>query len=260
MKLAICSLSSGSSGNCYVVLTGNTAVLVDAGISARQIGQRLEALGLGLDRVDAMLITHEHQDHVKGLPVIMKKTACPVLMAEGTGREMPCELPRETMRIAAGEEFLIGDLTVRSFSVSHDAAQPLGFTFSCEDKKLGIVTDTGCITDEIFENMAGCDILVLESNHDVQMLRAGPYPPFLQERILSNRGHLSNAACAAALPALVSAGVSQIFLGHLSDKNNTPSLAFDTACAALSEAGITVGRDLRLSVAKRVSDEAVLRV
>lgn len=268
MKLAICSLSSGSSGNCYVVLTGNTAVLVDAGISARQIGQRLEALGLGLDRVDAMLITHEHQDHVKGLPVIMKKTACPVLMAEGTGREMPCELPRETMRIAAGEEFLIGDLTVRSFSVSHDAAQPLGFTFSCEDKKLGIVTDTGCITDEIFENMAGCDILVLESNHDENILRIGRYPWFLKQRILGEKGHLSNDAAAEALANLIEyerAALGEerrrtVLLAHLSKENNFPEMALATVSNVLEERGIIAGKNTKIETLSRTETSPVYSV
>ena len=259
-----CPLFSGSSGNCTYISAGNSGILIDAGVSAKRIREALEAREIALDSIQGIFVTHEHSDHIAGVRVLAKQCGCPVYASKGTllGMEKAKALPETPIAaIAAGESVAVGDLQVTAFATPHDTPESTGYAVETADgTKLAVATDMGELLKPVFDILCGCDAILLESNHDVQMLRRGPYPPFLQERILGNRGHLSNAACAAALPALVNAGVSRVFLGHLSEQNNTPSLALDTSCAALSEAGITVGRDLRLLVAKRVSDEGVLRL
>ncbi len=257
MNMAICSLSSGSSGNSYLVLSENTAVLVDAGVSARQIDQRLKSLGLSLESLDAVLITHEHKDHVKALPVLMKKLAVPFFATGGTEQAVRETCPKAIDLIAAGEEFRINDISVRPFTVSHDAAEPVGFSFCCKERKISIVTDTGCVTDEIRMNMRGSDILVLESNHDVNILRIGRYPWFLKQRIIGEKGHLSNDAAAEALADLLEeekeAGLERdriVLLAHLSKENNFPQMALTTVRNLLEERGLA-GRRIRIETLSR---------
>lgn len=259
-----CPLFSGSSGNCTYISSGRGGILIDAGVSAKRIREALTSRDIDPATIQGIFVTHEHSDHISGVRVLASQLGCPVYGSKGTllGMDKAQALPKTPLfALSAGESVAVGDLEITAFATPHDTPESTGYAVETADgTRLAVATDMGELLKPVFDILCGCDVIVLESNHDVQMLRAGPYPPFLQERILGRRGHLSNAACAAALPALVSAGVSQIFLGHLSDKNNTPSLAFNTSCAALAEAGMTVGRDLRLSVAKRVSDEAVLRV
>ena len=259
-----CSLFSGSSGNCTYIGSGQSGILIDAGVSAKRIREALAARDVDLSSIQGIFVTHEHSDHIAGVRVLAKQCGCPVYASKGTflGMEKANALPETKISaLSAGESVDVGDLQITAFATPHDTPESTGYAVETADgTRLAVATDMGELLPTVFDVLRECDVVLLESNHDVQMLRTGPYPLFLQERILGRRGHLSNAACAAALPALVSAGVSQIILGHLSDHNNTPSLALDTSRNALAEAGINVGRDVRLSVAAKVSSEDILRI
>ncbi len=259
-----CSLFSGSSGNCTYISSGDSAVLIDAGVSAKRIREALAARNVDLSSIQGIFVTHEHSGHIAGVRVLANQCGCPVYASKGTllGMEKAHALPDGSVAaLSAGESLAVGNMQVTAFATPHDTPESTGYVVETADgTRLAVATDMGELTRPVFDLLCGCDLVLLESNHDVAMLRSGPYPPFLQHRILGNRGHLSNAACAAALPALVNAGVSRILLGHLSDKNNTPSLAYNTSHAALSQAGIAVGSDVRLAVAARVSDEEIWRL
>ena len=259
MKLAVCSLASGSSGNCFLVKTENTAVLVDAGISGRQAASGLSGLGLSLGDIDAVLITHEHSDHIKGLKPVCKASGARVYASRGTlcGIDFAAELT-DVQSFCPGEEFSVGDLTVRSFATSHDAAEPCGFSFLSEGKQVSIVTDTGCVTWEVFDQMRTADVLILESNHDESVLRMGRYPWFLKQRILSDKGHLSNEAAANALLEVLRAEAESgnakrrlVLLAHLSKENNFPEMALQTMSNILSAGGFEPGPDLQIKVLSR---------
>jgi len=259
-----CSLFSGSSGNCTYISAGDSGILIDAGVSAKRIREALACREIDLSSIRGIFVTHEHSDHIAGVRVLANQCGCPVYGSKGTlcGMEKSNALPDTPIfTLSAGQSAAVGDLEITAFATPHDTPESTGyFVETADGTRLTVATDMGELLPSVFDILCQSDVVLLESNHDVQMLRRGPYPLFLQERILGKRGHLSNAACAAALPALVNAGVSQILLGHLSDKNNTPALALDTAGAALASAGVTVGRDVRLSVAERASTAAVLRV
>ena len=260
MELAICSLASGSSGNCFLVRTQNTAVLVDAGISGRQIGLGLAGLGLSLQDISAVLITHEHTDHIKGLKVAGRASGAEVFLSRGTHAGIPFseELPNVRF-FTPGEEFSIGDLSVQSFATSHDALEPSGFSFKAAGRQISIVTDTGVVTEECYERVRGSDILVLESNHDESMLRIGRYPWFLKQRILSERGHLSNEAAAQALLRMLRQEASEtgrnksrlVLLAHLSKENNFPEMALQTMSNILGMGGYDVGGIIKIGVLSR---------
>ena len=259
-----CSLFSGSSGNCTYISSGQSGILIDAGVSAKRIREALAARDVELTSIQGIFVTHEHSDHIAGVRVLAKQCGCPVFASKGTlaGMDKANALPpTEIFALSAGESMAVGDLQITAFATPHDTPESTGYAVETADgTRLAVATDMGELLPTVFDILCGCDVILLESNHDVQMLRAGPYPPFLQERILGRRGHLSNAVCAAALPALVKAGVSQIILGHLSEQNNTPSLALNASLKSLSEAGIQEGRDVRLSVAARESAEDILRI
>ncbi len=259
-----CSLFSGSSGNCTYIGAGESGILIDAGVSSKRIREALAAREIDPSAIRAIFVTHEHSDHIAGVRVLANQCGCPVYASKGTlsGMDKANALPdTKLFALSAGEAATVGDLQITAFATPHDTPESTGYSVETADgTRLTVATDMGELLPPVFDILCASDVVLLESNHDVQMLRCGPYPEFLQRRILSNRGHLSNAACAAALPTLVKAGVSQILLGHLSEKNNTPTLAYDTACATLSEAGVTVGRDVRLSVAARVSADTVLHI
>ncbi len=257
MELAICSLASGSSGNSYLVRSEKTALLVDAGISSRQICLGLSELGLGAEDLSGVLITHEHSDHIKGVPTLLKRTDAALYATELTAGQIAAD-PSRVCTVTPGEVFDIGDIEVSCFSLSHDAADPVGYSFRNGGSTITVVTDTGCVTDEIMYFMQRADILVLESNHDVNMLRIGRYPWFLKQRILSDHGHLSNEAAAHALAELLKAESAggglkqrQVLLAHLSRENNFPEMALATMENILQENGFTAGKETRIDILKR---------
>ena len=263
MDLAICSLASGSSGNCYLVRSPQTALLVDAGISFRQIKLRLAALGLAPEDISAILITHEHSDHIRSLEAAARATGAAVCMSRGTAEAIIGSAPRAElggaglMTFSAGESFTAGDIEIKSFRLSHDAADPVGYSFSCGGRSLCIVTDTGVVTDEIFEAAKAADILVLESNHDVNILRVGRYPWFLKMRILGDQGHLSNDAAAQTLLRILEGeppGTEReriVLLAHLSKENNFPEMALATVQGELERGGYIAGNRILIETLSR---------
>ncbi len=245
MRLTV--FASGSSGNCAFVEEGDTCVLVDAGISARRIRAALRSLGRDFADLSAVLITHEHSDHIRGLETLAKKCEAPVLTSPVTASRLRLFVPAAADRIRAvpvGEETDIGALTVRSFPTPHDVPESVGYVLTGE-RSFGFCTDAGCVTEEMRAALQGCAGVLIEANHDVGMLREGPYPYYLKKRILSERGHLSNAACAGLACELARRGTGTIVLGHLSRENNTPR----TAREAVREALEREGHDVRLLVA-----------
>lgn len=240
------TLASSSAGNAALVCHENTHILIDAGISCRRITQSLAALSLTLDDLDGILITHEHIDHVRALGTLQKKHAVPLYASFGTAAALDYPAPY-LHAFAADEAFAIKDLQIRSFRTSHDAKESVGYRIESSDGSLAVLTDTGFITDDAHDAALGADMLLLESNHDVVMLKNGGYPYYLKQRILSEYGHLSNDAAAEFAIECVRAGTSDILLAHLSDENNSPQLAEYTVGRALQSSGLSV----RLAAAPR---------
>jgi phosphoribosyl 1,2-cyclic phosphodiesterase len=224
-------LGSGSSGNATLLRTSRTSVLIDAGFSYRQLRLRLAECGWSVAKLDAILVTHEHTDHIAGLRVLCNSHRIPVFATEAThaGRELATTGISCTESFQAGEEFTVGDMVIRAFSVPHDAADPVGFVVSANGIRYGHVTDIGSPTSLVRHHLRGCHLLALETNHDPEMLIDGPYPWFLKQRIMSRLGHLSNPDASALLSAVAGPELQALLLAHLSQENNTPDLAL-AAC------------------------------
>lgn len=264
MSLIFAPLFSGSSGNALYVGTGAGGVLVDAGASGRNILAELNRAGVPQSQIRAILITHAHSDHVGGAGVLCRRLRVPVFATEGTWREMHQKvgaIPQEMQcRVRAGENFYLAGLDIMPFAIPHDAGEPVGYSFRAGRLKAAVATDLGRIESGWFDEIAGSDIVLLEANHDVEMLRAGPYPYDLKRRILSSRGHLSNDEAGLAAVKLAETGCRTVLLGHLSKENNFPDLAFQTVAMHLENAGWIVGRDVRLDVARRDGLSGVYRL
>lgn len=246
--MTVTTLASGSSGNCTLVSQGDTHILVDAGISCRRINTALKALGLTAGDLSGVCVTHEHSDHIAGLATLSKNYRVPVYATPGTGRQLCYRiafLEELLTTFSPGQSLEIGGLTVETFPTLHDTAQPCGYALSNGSRKAAVVTDLGRVTQEVRQGIRGADLLVVEANHDVEHLLSGPYPYYLKERILGDRGHLSNEAGAALAREGADAGAHTIVLAHLSSENNTPAMARNAAEAALA------GRDVNLVVAPR---------
>ena len=226
MRLIV--LASGSSGNTMLIESDGRGVLLDAGISARETLRRIDACGAAGTRIDAILLTHEHSDHVSGARVLARRLGIPVIATRGTlrGAERCLADVPETVGVEYGDRFEVGGLTVTVFATSHDATQPAGFTFDGPDcRRVGVLTDTGVVTATALEALAGCHVLGIETNHDSLMLERGTYPQFLKRRIAGDQGHLSNDAAAAALAQIRWSGLAHVFGLHLSEENNTHAAA-----------------------------------
>lgn len=240
------TLASSSAGNAALVCHERTRILIDAGISCRRITQALAALGLAPDDLDGVLITHEHIDHVRGLAALCKKCGAPLYASSGTAAALRC--PDGRLRaFSAGDGFTVGALRVKSFRTSHDARESVGYRIDSGEGSLAVLTDTGYVTDEARAAACGADMLLLEANHDPAMLKNGPYPYYLKQRILSEYGHLSNDAAADFALECALAGTRDILLAHLSGENNTPQLAEYTVARRLQ----SCGRSVRLAAAPR---------
>ncbi len=228
------SIASGSSGNCIYIGTDSTHVLVDDGISRKKVLEGLAKLELSAEDIDAVLVTHEHDDHIKGIGVFERHCMTPLYgTAETLDYISECKsigaLPEGIYHsVEAGTGFRIKDLEIIPVSVSHDALNPVSYVFQSGDRRAGIVTDLGVYDDEIVNNFTNLDAVLIEANHDVNMLLNGPYPYPLKQRIMSRRGHLSNEACGRLLGRLICDKTSRIVLGHLSKENNFPDLAYET--------------------------------
>ena len=240
MQLNLCPLFSGSSGNSVYMACGGVKLLVDAGMSAARVEANLREIGVDIRNIDAILVTHEHIDHVRGLGVLCRRYGMPVYANEGTWQgilQRETGIPQKCMRtFYTGEDFYIGALNVHPFPIPHDAADPVGFAFDCQGLRCGVATDIGHISETWMRAVSGCQALVLEANHDVDWLRDGPYPYALQNRILGDRGHLSNEASAEFAVSLAAAGTHTLLLAHLSPENNTPERARTVVQGALERA------------------------
>ena len=231
-----CSIASGSSGNCTYAGTEHTALLVDAGISARQIEKGLQRIDRTAADMDGILVTHEHSDHIKGLGVLSRRYGIPIYGTRGTLRAIAnCTGLGQIdeglyHEIYVDQDFQVGDVTVHPFEIPHDAAQPSAYRLTHEDHSVAVATDLGVFSDYIVENMKNLDAVLLEANHDIRMLQAGPYPYYLKQRILGTHGHLSNENAGRLLCRILHDNLKHIFLGHLSRENNYDALAYETVC------------------------------
>lgn len=245
-------LFSGSSGNSSYIEAGGVKLLVDAGLTGKSITDALCSVGVNPRELNGILVTHDHTDHTKAVGILSRKYNLPVYANAGTWKVMSPiikEIPYGNVRlIRTDQDFYIGDMNILPFKTPHDATESIGYVFISKGKKLAYMTDIGCIREEMLEHASGAALVFIEANHDVQMLKCGPYPYVLKKRILSDTGHLSNENCGKALVRLYSTGVRCAVLGHLSRDNNTEVCAYDTVCGILSSEGIT---DMHISVAKR---------
>lgn len=267
--MRLVSLGSGSSGNCIYVGDDNTHILVDVGLSGKRTEEGLNQIGLTLSDIDAILITHEHSDHIGGLGVISRKYGIPICATRGTFEGIRAasksiksigEIDSSLFRpVEAEMPFLVNDLEIDPFRISHDAREPVAYRFYENEKKAAIVTDIGVYDQKIVDALQGFDILFLEANHDINMLQVGPYPYLLKQRILSERGHLSNEACGRLLSRLLHDGMRYIELGHLSQENNLPELAYETVKLEVTMGDNPYdGNDFPIYVAKRFGVSPVL--
>jgi len=230
--LRFASLGSGSRGNATLIQAGSTCLLLDNGFSLRELEQRLVRFSLHPGDIDAVLVTHEHGDHIKGIGPLVRKYQIPVWMTHGTWRNAPCgEVPELRLFGSHTPAFFVGDIEVTPYAVPHDAREPTQFTFSYESLRLGILTDAGSFTPHVLDAIEQVDGLLLECNHDTQMLRDGPYPPRLQARVGGDYGHLSNHQAAQLLSRIRHQRLQHLVIGHLSEKNNCPQLARQTLAA-----------------------------
>lgn len=238
-------LASGSKGNSTVVATSRTSILVDCGLSCKETMKRMVAAGEDPLSISAIVISHEHSDHVNGLWVLARKLDVPVYMTGATyaewqhwARDRETRIKPQLKKIEffqAGKAFQIGDVTVSPFTIPHDAVDPVGFTFRAEGLKIGIATDLGYMPRSVVDNIRGCDGLMIESNHDLEMLRGGPYPWVVKQRVMSRTGHLSNAALAQFFSSDYDGSAAFLVLAHLSEANNHPDLARSAAEQALAD-------------------------
>ena len=238
-RLSLVSLASGSGGNCSVVTRGEAALLVDCGISCKRVRERMGMAGLSPESLRAILITHEHSDHVAGVRVTARKLGLPVYMAGAAAKAYPLPEEVEVRPFEPGQTFSVGGFDVEPYSIPHDTVDPVGFVVGLSDdptQRVGICTDLGSVTRLVIDRLRTCRVVLFEFNHDVEMLLEGPYPWSLKQRVRSRHGHLSNDQAGMLLEALGDAELEAVFLAHLSEKNNQPHLALSAARRALESA------------------------
>jgi phosphoribosyl 1,2-cyclic phosphodiesterase len=265
--VSVSILASGSRGNCTIISSSRTRILVDAGLSARETFRRMAMVGESAHSLSAIVISHEHADHVSGLCTLAKKLRVPVYMTvaahqafERTERDEEREGPAlpNCEYFHAGSQFQIGDISVMPFTIPHDAADPVAFTFRVEGIKVGVVTDLGYMARNVTQQLRGCDVLMIESNHDLEMLRIGPYPWSVKQRVMSRLGHLSNDALADFFRDDYDGSAAFVVLAHLSEHNNHPELARTAAERALADRRSLL-HDTRLLLASQLQPLEPLR-
>ncbi|MCL2873565.1 MAG: MBL fold metallo-hydrolase [Defluviitaleaceae bacterium] len=266
MSIKFCPIASSSSGNCIYIGTSNTHILIDAGLSGVNIQKGLVDIDIDASILDAIFITHEHSDHVKGAGVLSRRFNIPIFATQKTWEHI--ERSNSLGKIAdnnrcfvyVGENCIINDMSVNAFNIPHAAADPVGYTISAFGHKVAVATDIGFITDTIKENIENCSAILIESNHDIEMLENGKYPRDLKNRIRSNKGHLSNCSTGQFLAEIMNERLKHIYLGHLSEENNRPLIALDTVTSMLKSVGAFDMYEFKLCLAERecVSEACVL--
>lgn len=248
-----CSLYSSSSGNCTYIGSSHGGILIDVGVSAKRTECALNGIGVDPSTIEAIFVTHEHSDHIKGIKVFAARYGITVCSSAGTlaGMEEQNALTPKIKTVVMPDSGIeAAGIFVRPFRTPHDSRESTGFSMVTPDgKRISVATDIGEVNDTVMNAIHGSDLILLESNHDVGMLQNGPYPFFLKQRILSDHGHLSNDNCARTAVKLAESGTTRFVLGHLSKENNIPSLAFETTRSAMTIAGAREGVDYLLSVA-----------
>ncbi|HWS43752.1 MAG TPA: MBL fold metallo-hydrolase [Pseudoflavonifractor sp.] len=250
----ICTLASGSSGNCLLMTDGSTHILVDAGISARRICKALRELGVEPGELAGILVTHEHTDHIAGIATLTKQLALPVYASHAAGRQMVYRIAflEDCLHtFVPGDSFEVGCFGVESFPTQHDTEQSVGYAVTCGSRRAAVATDLGEVTDAVRHGVRGAHLLVCETNHDVEMVRTGPYPYYLKERILGEHGHLCNEDGAALALQAVETGADTVVLAHLSAENNTPGRAHHAVKTRLEAAGVDTEYGVLVEVAPR---------
>jgi len=261
--LNFCSLYSGSSGNCLFVETAKTKILVDCGTSLKKVQEGLENIERKIEEIDAIIVTHEHSDHVQSLGNASKKFNIPVYTNYETLEAMPKQkekISQENQKLfEIGKEFKIGDLAINPFSIPHDAANPCGFNIYNNRAKLTVATDLGHIDNTLISNMKGSSFVLLEANYDPEILKCSRYPFHLKQRISGPLGHLSNSTAGKTISELSKTDLKEVMLGHLSKENNFPELAYQTVIEELQENNVDLN-ELRLSVASRYNPSKMIKI
>lgn len=263
--MVFCSLYSGSSGNSMFITSDRAKILIDAGLPGKKIDEALKAIDEETKNIDGIFITHEHSDHIKGVGVISRKYDIPIYANADTWSAMEGSLGKikeHNIKVIDKRSVTeIGDLNIKAFNIPHDASGPMGYTVSDGKKNISVATDFGTFTREIYDNLKNSEVILLESNHDVNMLKFGPYPYQLKRRILSEIGHLSNDDCGNAIVELVKCGNNKkIILGHLSNTNNQPDLAYATVLDVLNDNGIKNNEDIILTMANRHNPSSYIKI
>jgi len=264
MKINFCTIASGSSGNSVFVSTPGASILIDAGLSGKTIESGLAANGINCGFIDALFITHEHSDHIRGAGVLSRRYDLPIYATAGTWEYMNHfkaigkVAEKNKMHITPNTPIIIDDMEIMPFDIPHDANQPVGYTIKSGTHKIAIATDLGHASDNVAQNISDSDIILIESNHDITMLENGPYPMHLKRRILSDMGHLSNVSCGRFLADIFSTKTKHIFLGHLSQENNRPILAYETVKNILLSSKIDVDDSVGLYLANRHSPSPMI--
>ncbi len=258
MSVRVCVLGSGSKGNCTLLATEKTRLLIDAGLSCRETYARLAAIGEPVDGLDAVVVSHEHTDHIYGLQVLARDGKLPIYISPPTRDAVSWGTRIQSFEhFAASEKFIIGDIEVTPFPVPHDAVDPVAFTFDTQGIRISLVTDLGYIPEVVKQRVKGCHCLIFESNHDLDMLKVGPYPWYVKQRVMSRHGHLSNNATAAFLAEDFDGRAQVLVLAHLSETNNHPEIARLSAEQALAQH--TRGERAELHLASQTKPSLVFR-
>jgi len=261
--LKFCSLYSGSTGNSLFVQGNETKILVDAGVSAKKVTEALESIGEDIKEINAVIVTHEHIDHIKSIGTLSKKYNIPIYANLGTWNGIENE--KSVIEIEnknyfkIGEEFEIGDLKIKPFATSHDAMDSCGFSIEHDGKKISIATDLGQVTKEVMNNLKKSKFILLEANYEPEVLRCCGYPYIIKKRIAGERGHLSNNDAGNTISKLVEDGLQNVMLGHLSKESNFPELAFNSVANELMQNGINI-KNLELNVASRLEPSQVVNI
>lgn len=265
--MRICCIASGSSGNCTYVGTDASHILIDAGISGKKTREGVESLNLKLNEIDAIFLTHEHSDHIKGLGIILRKFDIPVYGTPGTiDAVMKCtdigDFDHALLHtVEPDEKFILKDMCIRPVSIAHDAAQPCGYRIENEGRSFGIITDIGSYDEYTIDSMKNLNAMMIEANHDVRMLQTGRYPYMLKKRILSDHGHLSNEKAGDFLDSILNDNIKSLIIGHLSHENNLPELAYEAVRAEIEMSGSKYhANDFPLIVAKRTQRSEIVEI